>query len=768
MGVEKERYRVKGMHCAACSAAVERSLNALGGVAEANVNLTQETVLITRQERLGATDRSSGGLAFEDLAAAVEAAGYGLEEIDEAGSPGAAHQERLRAAETRAEEARRTMLLAWGLALPAVAWMLPEMIFGVHWPTPLVFHGGMTLLAASVLGWPGRGTLSSAWRSSRSLSPNMDVLIALGAGVSTLTGVWAVLHAVGLAPAIMNFAGVGAMIVAIHLTGRHVEAKARGRSSTAIEALLALEAPTARVERDGGEIEVATSEVQVGDVVLVRPGEKIPTDGVVLDGHGAVDESLATGESLPVEKSAGDRVIGATLNQSGVLRVEATAVGANTFLANVVRLVEEAQSTKVPIQELADRITAVFVPVIVVIAALAFGAWALFPAPLAEAATRVSLLLPWAIPDLESFSLALFAAVAVLVIACPCALGLATPTALTVGTGLGATRGVLIRHGAAVQALSRADTLVFDKTGTLTQGSPRVVEVLSLASDVEQDDWLGLAAAVEDGSEHPLARAVVQAARDKGLVVTRASDVTARIGRGVSGEVNGVRVLVGNLKLLEEEGVDPGSARETARGFEEQGMTTAWVAASGIALGLLAISDPVKDDAEETLSKLAAEGYRTLMLTGDSEAVAATVASRLAISDYRAGLLPDDKVQAVKELQQRGRTVAFVGDGMNDAPALETADVGLAIGSATDIAIEAAGITLVEGDLRSVLRATRIARATFRKIRENLFWAYVYNVIAIPVAFLGLLHPIIAEAAMALSSITVVGNANRLRRARIP
>ncbi len=750
-------YRIAGMHCAGCVGSVEKSLNAVDGV-EASVSLPAESATLT----------FTRDVSFEELAAAVEGAGYEIEPIAEA-DRGEAERSRLAETEARSREAWRAMWTAWALTVPAMAWMLPEMFAGVRWPSPLVFDLGVTLLGAAVLAGPGGPTLRSAWRSARGRMPNMDVLIALGAGVSVLTGVWAVLHVLGFAPMIMNFAPVGAMIAAIHLTGRFVEAKARGRSSSAIQALLSLEAPTARVEREGAELEIPTREVAVGDVMIIRPGEKIPTDGVVLEGRSAVDESLATGESIPVEKEPGSSVLGSTVNHSGALRVRATGVGEDTFLSNVIRLVEEAQASKVPIQEFADRVTAIFVPVILVVALAAFAGWFALPGVFADAARWASGFVPWVNPELGRLSLALYAAVAVLVIACPCALGLATPTALMVGTGVGATRGVLIRDGAAVQTLDRADTLVFDKTGTLTRGAPRVVEIFAAGDRTAGTEArvLGLAAAVEDASEHPLARAVVDEARLRDIPFSRAAGVEARIGMGIVGHVDGTPVVVGSARLLREEGIPDEDIGRVERRFGDDARTTAWVAAGGRLLGALAIADPVKEDARETLLELSRRGFRTVMLTGDHEAVAAAVAEHLGIDDFRAGLLPADKVEAVRQLRAEGRTVAFVGDGINDAPALKAADVGIAVGTGTDIAIEAADITLVQGDLRSVLRATKLARATFRKIRENLFWAYVYNVVAIPVAFLGLLHPVIAEAAMALSSISVVTNANRLRRTRL-
>ncbi|WP_420441721.1 heavy metal translocating P-type ATPase [Candidatus Palauibacter sp.] len=750
-------YRIAGMHCAGCVGSVEKSLNAVDGV-EASVSLPAESATLT----------FTRDVSFEELAAAVEGAGYEIEPIAEA-DRGEAERSRLAETEARSREAWRAMWTAWALTVPAMVWMLPEMFAGVRWPSPLVFDLGVTLLGAAVLAGPGGPTLRSAWRSARGRMPNMDVLIALGAGVSVLTGVWAVLHVLGFAPMIMNFAPVGAMIAAIHLTGRFVEAKARGRSSSAIQALLSLEAPTARVEREGTELAVPTREVEVGDVMIIRPGEKIPTDGVVLEGRSAVDESLATGESIPVEKEPGSSVLGSTVNHSGALRVRATGVGEDTFLSNVIRLVEEAQASKVPIQEFADRVTAIFVPVILVVALAAFAGWFALPGVFTDAARWASGFVPWVNPELGRLSLALYAAVAVLVIACPCALGLATPTALMVGTGVGATRGVLIRDGAAVQTLDRADTLVFDKTGTLTRGAPRVVEIFAAGDRTADTEArvLGLAAAVEDASEHPLARAVVDEARLRGIPFSRAADAEARIGMGIVGHVDGTPVVVGSARLLRGEGIPDEDIARVERRFGDDARTTAWVAAGGRLLGALAIADPVKEDARETLLELSRRGFRTVMLTGDHEAVAAAVAEHLGIDDFRAGLLPADKVAAVRQLRAEGRTVAFVGDGINDAPALKAADVGIAVGTGTDIAIEAADITLVQGDLRSVLRATKLARATFRKIRENLFWAYVYNVVAIPVAFLGLLHPVIAEAAMALSSISVVTNANRLRRTRL-
>jgi Cu+-exporting ATPase len=750
-----EIFRVEGMHCGACSAAVEKTLNRIEGV-EATVSLPAESATVRYDPET---------IDVEELTGAVADAGYRLERRDTSGDRAARERERLRRDEEKVRLARRRMITAWALTVPIMAWMVPEMAFGVLWPTPLVFDLGLLLLAAPVLLGPGRPTLRSGIAGLRHRSPNMDTLIALGSVAAVITGLFAVAHRLGVGPMIMNYAGVGAMIVAIHLTGRYVETRARGRTSAAIQKLLSLEARTARVLRDGDEVEVPVSGLAVGDVMVVRPGEKIPTDGIVVGGSSAVDESLATGESIPVDKEEGDAVIGATVNRQGVLRIRATGVGEDTFLAGVVRMVEQAQGSKVPIQEFADRVTAVFVPVVLTIAALTLVAWLLIPGPFVAVAERASELLPWVHADLDRVSLAAFAALAVLVIACPCALGLATPTALMVGTGMGAEHGVLIRDGAAIQTLEGADVVVFDKTGTVTRGAPELTDVEAL--DGDSGELLRRAAAVEAASEHPLGAAVAAAARERGLPASPVEAFEARTGLGVVGTVDGRRILVGSARLLAGEGVPLEALAGRAEALESRGRTVMLVAVDGEPAGLVAVADRVKEDSREAIRRLHELGLRTVMLTGDNERTATAVAAEVGIDEVRAGLLPDDKVKEIRRLQAGGATVAMVGDGINDAPSLTQADVGIAIGTGTDIAIESADMTLVHGSLTGVVRAVRLSRATFRKIRQNLFWAYFYNTIAIPVAVLGLLHPILAEAAMAGSSITVVANANSLRRARI-
>ena len=755
-GQRVEVYPIEGMHCGACSAAVERALNKVEGV-QAAVSLPAETATVRFIE---------GDVEFGKLQRVVADAGFTLVARNPMEDRAERERERLRRDEEKVTVARRRMVMAWALTVPIMVWMIPEMFFGVPWPSAVAFNIGLMILALPVLLVPGRETMASGLRALAGRRPSMDSLIALGSGAAVLTGLAGLPHHFGAGPMIMNYAGVGAMIMAIHLTGRFVETKARGRTSAAIQKLLSLEARTARVLREGREVEVPIAAVTVGDVMVVRPGEKIPTDGVVESGHSAVDESLATGESMPVDKTGGDRVIGSTMNRQGVLYVRATGVGENTFLAGVVRMVEQAQGSKVPIQEFADRVTAVFVPIVLAISLGTLFGWLLFPGFFHAVVDWAAAFIPWVQPDLGRTSLALFAALAVLVIACPCALGLATPTALMVGTGLGAENGILIRDGAAIQTLEGTDVIVFDKTGTVTRGEPSVTEIVA-APGQSEEDVLRMAASVEHASEHPLGQAVAAAAVDRGLQLASLVGFQALIGLGVSGVVAGTPVLVGSGRLMQERNVDLGTLADSAGELEARGRTAMFVAAGDQLLGVVAVADRIKDDSRQAIRDLSALGLRTIMLTGDNERTARAVADEVGIDEVRAGLLPDGKVEAIRKLQAAGLVTAMVGDGINDAPSLKQADVGIAIGTGTDIAIEAADMTLVHGSLTAVVRAVLLSRATFRKIRQNLFWAYFYNTIAIPVAVLGLLHPILAEAAMALSSITVVTNANRLRGARI-
>jgi len=756
---QKVVLEITGMHCASCVQNVERALAQLEGVSSASVNLATERATVEHvPERV----------RIQDLRLAVEQAGYGVAAVERPGAERRLARERERLAEDQRKvtKARRRMAWAWVLTAPIIAWMLPEMVLGVKWPSEIVFDAGMILLAAPVLLVWGRETLVAGFRSLMRRAPTMDALIALGTSVAFITGFVTVAHDLGLLPRLLNYSGVAAMIMAFHLTGRFVETKARGRTSAAIQKLLSLEAKTARVERDGREVELPIDEVEVGDILVVRPGEKIPTDGEVIGGHSSVNESLATGESMPVEKRQGDKVIGATINKQGLLRLRATGVGEDTFLAHVIRMVEEAQGTKVPIQQFADRVTAIFVPTVLAVAAATFIAWLIVPGFFRGIAEWAASFIPWVDPSLGTVSLAIFAAVAVLVIACPCALGLATPTALMVGTGMGAENGILIRSGAAIQTLEQVDTIVLDKTGTITRGEPGVTDVLP-ASGWRDAELLRYAASAESGSEHPLGEAIVAAAVDRGLTVTEPSEFEALVGRGVRARIDGPLVLVGSARLMEDERVPLGALDAELGRLEDEAKTAMLVALDGQLAGVIAVADRLKDDSQRAIAEFKRFGLQTVMLTGDNERTARAIAREVGVDRVLAEVLPDQKVDEVRRLQAEGRNVAMVGDGINDAPALKQANVGIAIGTGTDIAIEAADVTLVQGDLSAVARAIRLSRATFRKIRQNLFWAYFYNVIAIPVAILGFLHPAIAEAAMAFSSVNVVTNANRLRRVDI-
>jgi Cu+-exporting ATPase len=744
--VQRVALPIGGMTCAACVRHVERALTKAPGVISVNVNLATERATV---EYLPGPD----GIA--PLKKAVADAGYEVLDAPDASLATAGPDPD----EVKMRTARRRMWIAWGLTIPIIVLMLLHMVWHIAWPSMMAVEMIIAVLALPVLAWPGYATFRSAWNSATHGSANMDVLIALGttaSWVSALLSLWLPLS---------SYAGVAAMIMAIHLTGRTIEASAKGRASQAIRKLLQLGAKTATILVDGQEYEVSLAQVKVGDAMVVRPGSKIPTDGEVVFGESTVDESMATGESMPVAKGVGDQVIGATVNQGGLLHVRAMRVGADTFLSQVIRLVEQAQGTRVPIQEFADHVTAVFVPVVLGIAVLTALMWAFGGEPLRRLLSAAQAWLPWVDPTLSRATLVLVATISVLVIACPCALGLATPTALMVGSGIGAENGILIRQGAAIQMLRNARTIVFDKTGTLTAGKPAITDLVPLEGEAR--DMLRLAASAEAGSEHPIGKAIVQGAERRSVAVETPVSFQAYGGRGISATVGGHAVLVGTPAFLEERGVHTAGGEEHLARLEAEAKTTVMVASDGRLVGLVAVADPLKDEAVEVIKALHEMGLQTAMLTGDNRRTAEAVARRAGIDRVVAGVLPEGKVTEVNRLREALGVVAMVGDGINDAPALTQADVGIAIGTGTDIAIEAADITLVRGDLRGVVSAIRLSRATFAKIRQNLFWAFFYNLIMIPLAVLGLMHPALAEIAMASSSITVVTNANLLRRVRI-
>ncbi|UCB45793.1 MAG: copper-translocating P-type ATPase [Spirochaetota bacterium] len=742
---QKLRLRIGGMSCASCASTVEKELNKTEGVLNAGVNIATEYATVEIDPAV--TD-------LQKLASAVEHAGYRV--IAEHAEAVEEEDEDVK----RVKAARRRMWGAWGFTAPIIVWMGLEMFMGIIWPSRLVFDIGMIVLAACVLFITGRPTLRSAFKAIGHLKANMDVLIAMGTSVSFLTGFAAFFTPVA------NYAGVAAMIMSFHLTGRFIETAAKGKASQAIKKLFELGAKTARIMIDKKEREVPVEAVRSGDTMIVRPGEKIPTDGVIVDGESSVDESMATGESMPVNRGPGDEVIGATVNQEGLLKIKATKVGKDTFLSQVIRMVEECQGSKVPIQEFADRITSYFVPVVLAVAAVTFLAWLLFPGTLHPVAVWASSFIPWVNPDLGVVTAAIFAGVAVLVIACPCALGLATPTALMVGSGMGAENGILIRQGEAIQTLKDVSIIVFDKTGTVTRGKPEVTDVIPV-NGTDREKLLYLAATAESGSEHPLGQAVARYAQKTGLALGKVDKFKAVRGKGIEAAVDGSRVIIGSRKFIEGSNIKTETVESEILKLERDAKTVMLVAADGTLKGVLAMADTPKDDSITAIRELESMGIETAMITGDNRLTAEAVANRVGISRVLAEVLPDGKVDEIKRLQADGATIAMVGDGINDAPALKQANVGIAIGTGTDIAIEASDVTLVRGDLSGVVSAVKLSRATFRKIRQNLFWAYIYNTLAIPAAILGFLHPVIAEAAMAVSSVNVVTNANLLRLTRI-
>ena len=660
---------------------------------------------------------------------------------------------------------RRRFWIGAGLAAPLFALAMSDALPGrplAHVLPPVLQAWIEMLLAAPVVLWAGWPFFRRMWASFVNRSPNMFTLIGIGTGTAFGYSVAATLVP-GAIPASFRSHGpmpdryfeAASVITVLVLLGQVLELEARRRTGGAIRALLGLAPRTARrLDPDGSESDIPLEQARVGDRLRVRPGEKVPVDGVVLEGTSSVDESMLSGEPFPVRKGPGDRVTGATLNGSGSLVVRAERVGADSLLAQIVRMVSEAQRSRAPIQRLADTVSAYFVVAVLLVAAASFGVWALLgPAP--------------RLPH------ALVAAVSVLIIACPCALGLATPMSVMVGVGRGASLGVLIRDAEALETLEKVDTLVVDKTGTLTEGHPRVVSVLTAEGQTE-DEPLALAASLERGSEHPLAGAVIAAAGERGLALASPAGFQSIAGKGISGTVEGRRVAVGSPALLEDFGIAPSVLAEAAEAQRREGRTVLFVAVDGRLAGLLAIADPIKATTLEALRLLKRDGIRVVMATGDSRATAEAVARRLGLDAFEAEVLPAQKVQLVQRLQAEGRVVAMAGDGINDAPALAQAQVGIAMGTGADVAMESAGVTLVKGDLRAIARARRLSRATMRNIRQNLFFAFLYNALGVPLAagalypFTGLLlSPMLAAAAMSLSSVSVIGNALRLRRASL-
>ena len=749
--------QISGMHCAGCVNSVEKALSDIEGVESANVNLSTEKAHVKLQ---------SDDVRSYQLIDAVEQAGYKAE--IESSEKKNKLQEKQEREEEKLDSARKKMVVSWGITLPLMIWMFIDMVLGYSIASHAVMEIFMTAGAAVVILYPGLQTLKGAWKSAKNLTPNMDVLIALGTLASLLTGLMSLGYHLGLSSIMMySFSGIAAMIMAFHLTGRYIETKARGRASDAITKLLTLEAEYANVIRNGKEEKVDISELSEGDTVIIRPGEKIPADGEVVDGKCSVNESMVTGEPLPAVKEKGDEVIGGTVNTEGSVRVKVNRVGEDSFLNQVVRLVEEAQGSKVPIQNVADRVTSIFVPVILLISAITFIAWWLMPAVFQPLLALGNQYLPWVMTDLPAVSQAFYASLAVLVIACPCALGLATPTALMVGTGLGAENGILVRKGEAIQRLQDVTTFVFDKTGTLTKGEPEVTNVTHLNG--KSDEYLKDVAAVESLSEHPLGKAIVAYAKgDVGDDFPEVRNFESHTGMGVIGEVDNRQIVAGNKALMNELQIELNSdAERTANQMMGDGNTVIYIAVDNMLISLIGLRDSLKSDAAETIAAIHDRGYKSVMVTGDQQTSARAIADEVGIDEIRSEMKPDEKVEVIRQMQENGGIVAMVGDGINDAPALSQADVGIALGSGTDIAIESGSIILIKGDLGAVLRALSLSRQTMKKIRQNLFWAFFYNVLMIPAAIIGWMHPVLAEIAMAMSSLNVVGNSKRLEKKRL-
>ncbi len=763
VGGAHTRIGIRDLRCASCVQFIEDELRLTPGVLNASVNVgTQEATVEYLPEKT----------KLADLNTAIESWGYKPRPVTSEEPPDRQQAE-------HEKEYRRLMAHFWLAAiisLPVLATAYSKFVpFVRDWsmPTLRLAWGGTALLTLPVMFWSGIDFFTGAWAALRHRSANMNTLIALGTSAAWIYSTIAVLF-----PSIFPqgtsepFYDVVAVVIALVVLGQALELRAKGRTSEAIKKLMGLQAKTARVIRDGREMDIPVEEVLVGDVVQVRPGEKVPVDGLILEGSSAVDESMLTGESLPVSKKAGDEVIGATLNKTGAFKFRATKVGKDTALAQIVKMVQDAQNSKAPIARMADTISGYFVPVVMILAVLTFVLW-------------------FDVGPQPQLVYALVTGVTVLIIACPCALGLATPMSLMVGIGKGAENGILIRSGEALQTAQGIQTVVLDKTGTITKGKPELTDTV-VAGNWKEDDLLHLAASVERSSEHPLAEAIVEGAKARGIPLIEPTVFEAVPGHGVIATVDGHRVALGNLKLMEREKVDLGSSStgsrrpgvlpggqslaQKATALADDGKTPMYMAVDGQAAGILAVADTVKEDSAEAITALKRMGIEVVMITGDNQRTAQAIARKVGVDRVLAEVLPEDKAAEIKRLQQpvgadsRPPVLAMVGDGINDAPALVQADVGLAIGTGTDVAIEASDITLIKGSLKSVVTAIEVSRATMRNIRQNLVGAFFYNVLGIPIAmgvlypFLGvLLSPLLAGAAMAFSSVTVVGNANRLR-----
>ena len=724
--LDKVELRLKGMTCAACAARLEKALNRLDGVVKAAVNFAMGNATV---------EYNASQVTVRDMIKAVQRAGYDAEEKTREDED---IEKKERERELR--QLRGLFIMSAILSFPLVAAMVFHLIGS---PIEILHNPWVQMsLATPVQFVVGYRFYKGAYHALKGGGANMDVLVSIG---TTAAYLYSVYNGFFAGDAMNLYFEASAVVITLIMLGKYLEAVAKGKTSEAIKKLMGLRAKTARVVRDGREEDIPVEEVVIGDIVVVRPGEKVPVDGEIIEGRSAVDESMLTGESIPVEKNPGDTVIGATINKTGSFKFRATKVGRDTVLSQIVRMVEEAQGSKAPVQKLADKISGVFVPVVMVIA-------------------LISLLLWWLVA--KDLNAGIINAVAVLVIACPCALGLATPTSVMVGTGKGAENGILIKGGEYLQRAHEIDALILDKTGTITKGKPELTDVISTGS-LSEEEVLRFAAITERGSEHPLGEAIVKGARERGIELSEASEFEAVPGHGVAAVIEGKRILLGNRRLMQREGVSLGDAEQVLSRLETEGKTAMLMAVEGSLAGVLAVADTLKENSKKAVEELKSMGIDIYMITGDNKTTAEAIARQVGIDNVLAEVLPEHKAEEVMKLIKSGKVTGMVGDGINDAPALAAADVGFAIGTGTDVAMEAADITLMGGDLMGIVLAVRLSRATMRNIKQNLFWAFAYNSVGIPFAALGFLSPVIAGAAMAFSSVSVVSNALRLKRVKL-
>ena len=742
---EKKEYKLSGMTCASCAMTVEMAVKDLETVEEVSVNLATERLSLVPKE----------GFDSQQVLDAVAEVGYQAEEKGKDRPSDVNEEAAMKAQELRRKKQELLILLVTALPLLYISMGsmvgLPLPSFLDHMAHPLVFVLSQLLLTLPAV-WIGRGFYQRGFRNLIKRHPNMDSLIAVGTSAAFFYSLYSVGQVFLGYHAFVHqlyFESV-AVIIALVLLGKYLESSAKGRTSQAIQSLLELVPSQATVIRYGEAVAIDTEDIRVGDIIRIKPGERMPVDGLVTEGQTFVDESMMTGESVPIEKKVGDTITSATINQNGGIDYQATRVGSDTTLAQIVRLVEEAQGSKAPIAALADKISLYFVPIVLSLATLSALGWYFLAG------------------ESLSFSLSIF--IAVLVIACPCALGLATPTAIMVGTGKGAENGILIKSGQALEAAYQLDTIVLDKTGTITVGKPSLTDLLPLGA-FNRSDLLRLVASAEQHSEHPLAQAILEAAEEEELDLLPVSHFEAMVGRGLSAQVEGRQLLVGNESLMKEKSIDSSAFQEQLLELSKEGKTAMFVAIDGQLTGILAVADEMKSSSLKAVQELQSMGLEVIMLTGDREETATAIAQKAGIQKVIAGVLPDGKATAIKDLQEAGKKLAMVGDGINDAPALVQADVGIAIGSGADVAIESADVVLMHSDLQDVVKAIKLSQATIRNIKENLFWAFAYNTLGIPIA-MGLLHlfggpllnPMLAGLAMSLSSVSVVANALRLGR----